>query len=121
MWLPYFSTDYSTYLTMTLRNDSSTDSDRNPTHADLHNNCLRLFYVCTRTACISLVHHMQLRAIMHKKLTTSVEEDASVSEHYNEVCKREARVRRPTLRHPMQSALLSILIFYDACFNFLMP
>ena len=30
---------------------------------------------------------------MHKKLTTSVEEDASVSEHYNEVCKREARVR----------------------------
>ena len=35
---------------------------------------------------------MQLRGIMQKKLTTSVEEDASVSEHYNEVCKREARV-----------------------------
>lgn len=34
----------------------------------------------------------RLRAIMQKKLTTSVEEDASVSEHYNEVCKREARV-----------------------------
>lgn len=34
---------------------------------------------------------------MQKKLTTSVEEDASVSEHYNEVCKREARVRWLTL------------------------
>ncbi|DBA70798.1 hypothetical protein WJX79_008514 [Trebouxia sp. C0005] len=33
----------------------------------------------------------KLRTIMQKKLTTSVEEDASVSEHYNEVCKREAR------------------------------
>lgn len=40
---------------------------------------------------------MQLRAIMQKKLTTSVEEDASVSEHYNEVCKREARVCQLTL------------------------
>lgn len=36
---------------------------------------------------------VQLRAIVQKKLTTSVEEDSSVSEHYNEVCKREARVR----------------------------
>ncbi len=38
----------------------------------------------------------QLRTIMQKKLTTSVEEDASVSEHYNEVCKREARVSVPS-------------------------
>lgn len=38
----------------------------------------------------------QLRTIMQKKLTTSVEEDASVSEHYNEVCKREARVSMPS-------------------------
>ncbi|KAL3152562.1 hypothetical protein ABBQ32_001587 [Trebouxia sp. C0010 RCD-2024] len=36
----------------------------------------------------------RLRAIMQKKLTTSVEEDASVSEHYNEVCKREARAMK---------------------------
>ena len=39
---------------------------------------------------------------MQKKLTTSVEEDASVSEHYNEVCMREARARLHSFCHLCQ-------------------
>ncbi len=44
---------------------------------------------------------------MQKKLTTSVEEDASVSEHYNEVCKREARVSVPSCQHAVSHDLLT--------------
>ena len=63
---------------------------------------------CMQCKCPCKAAHdaLQLRGIMQKKLTTSVEEDASVSEHYNEVCKREARVRMLPLIIPKASTVL---------------
>lgn len=59
--------------------------------------CMTVVLCFPSVTCVLTSSVMQLRAIMQKKLTTSVEEDASVSEHYNEVCKREARVRQHCL------------------------